>query len=155
QGSIDDPFGRRGLGDVTLDGEHLRVLRYLDPAGAGDHRPAPRAVAGHQAGADTLRPPGDDGDPLSVALHDLSLPGRAYPAGSSRPAGGRSRTCCRVMVSRMPSSKLAMSAAGMAVSCRCHALPCRTSTWVTWPLPGSRRSARRCPMSPSVACTRS
>jgi hypothetical protein len=33
-----DPVRGGGLGDVSLDGEHVRVLRRLDRAGVGHHR---------------------------------------------------------------------------------------------------------------------
>ncbi len=45
----DDPVGGCGLGDVSLDGEHGRVLGGLDRKGVGDDRLALRALPGDEA----------------------------------------------------------------------------------------------------------
>jgi tetratricopeptide (TPR) repeat protein len=69
QRCADDPVGGRRVGDVSGDGEHVRVLRGLDRAGTGHHRPAPPPVRGDQAGADAPR--GAGGQVLAQHAHDL------------------------------------------------------------------------------------
>jgi len=61
--------GARRVGNIAFDGGHLRVVRWPENCGTGQHRPAAPAVPGHQAGADTLGGARDDGD---LACHDAA-----------------------------------------------------------------------------------
>ena len=71
-------------------------------------------------------------------------------------ACGRCRTCSLVMLSRNPSALTSATAdRGMNTVLRLSRCPSRSSTEVTRPLPASTTNPSTCPMSPSVACTRS
>ena len=67
--------------------------------------------------------------------------------------GGRSSTCCLVMLSWMPSSTRVTERIGMATSFLPHRCPSASSTWVTWCVRRSTTSPWTRPMLPSVAST--
>src|SRR5258706_3599383 len=75
----DDPVGGGRVGDVAVDGEHVRVLGRPYRAGGSDHTPALPAVGRDQARADALGAAGNDGDLPARSAHGV-------PAGAV--AGG-------------------------------------------------------------------
>ena len=88
--SADDAVGGLRIGDVSGDGEQVRVPGRLDRAGAGHHRPALPAVAGDKPGADAPGGAADDGD---LACHGVLIGGAfrspwAAPTRSCRTDGG-------------------------------------------------------------------
>src|SRR6478672_10254522 len=71
--SADDPVGGGGVGEVAVDGEHVRVLGRLHCAGGSYHAPALPAAGREQAGADALGAAGDDGDLLVLVAHGVPV----------------------------------------------------------------------------------
>src|SRR6266704_6266427 len=71
------------------------------------------------------------------------------------PGAGMAALARLVMLSRIPSSTPVTALIGIATSLRAHKCPSWRSTWVTWWLRGSMTSPSTCPISPSVAWTRS
>jgi len=68
----------------------------------------------------------------SALSGSAAVRGFVYPFGRWTSTGGKSSTCCLVMLSRMPLSKEATAAIGIATSLRPHKCPSWRSTQVTW-----------------------
>src|ERR1700744_2848538 len=70
--AVDYALSGSELSDIPGDCEHHRIVAWGHIARVGDDRVAEPAVAGDQAGADSLRSAGDDANRLSVHLYSTS-----------------------------------------------------------------------------------